>query len=146
MCSFKSVIALSLAFSLGLLFSQAQDNRILYTSKEVSQSETRTPRITSIADRAIHNFLTVKYEDGLKKRIANSEVWGYIADGKLYRRYKRDFLEVISQNDVVKYRPKPISKYDVITKSTPMVERPYLFSKSLDGKIYSSEKAVSEVE
>jgi hypothetical protein len=74
MYSFKLVIVLSLAFSLQLLYSQAQDNRILYASGDVNQSDNKTPKITSITDRTSSNFLTVKYENGSKQRIANKKV------------------------------------------------------------------------
>ena len=84
---------------------------------------------------------TVKYEDGSKRRINNKDVWGFIQDGRLYRRYRRDFLEVVSQRDLIEYKSRTIPQWDVITKSTHMVERPHVFSKTLDSKLHPSAKA-----
>jgi hypothetical protein len=83
----------------------------------------------------------VVYENGTKKKINNKDIWGFILDGRLYRRYKKDFLEVVKQGDLIEYRSRRIPDYDITTNSTNMIERPHVFSITLDGKLYPSVKA-----
>ena len=136
---FVTAIFFNLILSLSDSYSQAQENRVLYSIAEIKEQPT-LPKITSIRSATAFPFITAKYEDGSKKRINSKDIWGFIQDGRLYRRYKLDFLEVVSQGDLIEYKSRPIPHYDVITKSTTMIDRPHIFSKTLDGKLYSSAK------
>ena len=140
MTKFNLIAAISLAFCLQVVCSQAQENRVLYSSADIKQQPT-FPKIKSIRSASAFPFITAVYEDGSKKKISNKDVWGFIQDGKLYRRYKRDFLEVVSQGDLIEYKSRPIPDHDVTTNSTNMVDRPHVFSKTLNSKLHPSAKA-----
>ena len=137
---FVTALFLSLVLSFSGLYSQAQENRVLYSSADIKQQPV-LPKIKSIRSASAFSFMTVRYEDGSKKKINNKDVWGFVQDGRLYRRYKRDFLEIVSQGDLIEYKSRPIPQHDVITNSTDMIDRPHVFSKTLDGKLYLSAKA-----
>jgi hypothetical protein len=145
MLNSKCIVAFSfsLILSLASFYCQAQENRVLYSSAEIKQ-EPAPPKIKSIRSASAFPFITVVYENGSKKKIDNKDVWGFILDGRLYRRYKRDFLEVVNQGELIEYKSRPIPDYDVTTNSTNMIERPHVFSKTLDGKLYPSAKAASK--
>ncbi len=140
MIKFNLIATFFLTFCLQVAYSQAQENRILYSSVEIKQAPA-LPNISSIRSASAFPFVTVVYENGTKKKIDNKDIWGFISEGRLYRRYKRDFLEVVKQGDLIEYRSRRIPDYDVTTNSTNMIDRPHVFSRTLDGKLYPSVKA-----
>ena len=136
-----SILILTLTLCLWLTHVQAQEKRILYASTDIQQEPT-TPRIKTIRGNGLSSFLTVRYEDGSKKRIAVKDIWGYIDRGTICRRVGKNFLAVAKQEPgLIEYYSMPLPDYDVTTKSTDWREGPHYFSKTLDSKLYPSKKA-----
>lgn len=142
----KAISILTLMFTLCLWLTpaQAQEKRILYASADIQQEPT-PPRIKTIRGNSLSSFLTVRYEDGTKKRIAVKDVWGYIDRGTICRRVGKNFVAIAKQEPgLIEYYSMPLPHYDVITKSTKWREGPHYFSKTLDSKLYPSPKDVAK--
>jgi len=136
-----SILTLMFTLCLGLTRVQAQEKRILYASTDIQQEPT-TPRIKTIRGNSLSSFLTVRYEDGTKKRIAINNLWGFIDKGIIHRRTGKNFVAILNQQPgLIEYGSMPIPDYDVTTKSTDWRNGPHYFSKTLDSKLYPSKKA-----
>lgn len=135
----NAIIAVIFNLCLWPTQSQAQDIRILFSSVDIKQEEIISS-VRSIRGNSFSSFLSVRYKDGTKKRVAREKIWGYIEKGKIYRRSGKNFLEIVNQQGLIEYASSPIPNYNVITKATNWRVGPHYFSKTLDSKICSSMK------
>lgn len=112
-------------------------NRVLFNSAEINQpvaSATHTDSIKWIRPIPFsRGAIKVRYLDGHDVRIAKNTFWGYTdRKGKVYRHYRKTFLEVVHVGELVKYEVQTHTTYGTVTHT--------YYSKNLDSQTFSSPK------
>lgn len=116
-----------------------QPNRILYSSTDINGATTAD----SIIRIKPGNFVFAKnvrltLQNGERKTISKKAIWGYSDEkGKLWRRFRNTFYQIMEVSDVVEYEkivPRTTGPNMVIYEPVKM------HSKTLDSKIVGSRK------
>ena len=140
---FVLLLALLTACSVKQQPLRIEPNRVLFRSTEIAQTTpTPTDSIKWIRPIAFNRgVLKIRYMDGHEDRIAKNSFWGFSdRKGRVYRRYRRNYLEVVQIGELVTYKEHTTttSSVDGQLQSVPVTNTYY--SKTLDSPIYSSRK------
>lgn len=116
-------------------------NRLLYSSADVSRPNvTADPSVRAVRKAGFfsNDIVTVK-QDGSQTRVPENTLWGYVdKDGKVWRRYRKDFLEVRQIGVLVEYIELRSEQRRVNGRTQYSRNRVSLFSRTLDSPIYQS--------
>lgn len=120
-----------------------EPNRVLFHSTEISQTTpTATDSVKWIRPIAFNRgVLKIRYLDGHEGRIAKNSFWGYSdRKGRVYRRYRRSYLEVVQVGELVRYEEHTTTASSVNGQMQSIPVTNTYYSKTLDSPIYSSRK------
>jgi hypothetical protein len=122
---------------------RVQPNRLIDNSSAI-YSQATTPDTTVKRIRAagwLSRNIVIKKQDGSVLRVPKNTVWGYSdKNGKVWRRYRSGFYEVLRVADVVEYRDMVSQTYQTnghsYTNQQPIIR----YSRTLDSPIYGTRR------
>ena len=122
---------------------RVQPNRLVDNSSAL-YSQTTAPDTTIKRIRAagwLSRNIVVKHQDGSVVRVPKNTVWGYSdKSGKVWRRYRSGFYEVMRVADVVEYRDMVSQTYQS-NGTTHTIQQPVTrYSRTLDSPIYGTRR------
>ncbi|MBO0934476.1 hypothetical protein [Fibrella aquatilis] len=122
---------------------RVQPNRLLTSSAALNDPAT-APDTTIKRIRAagwLSRKIVIKKQDGSVVRIPKNTVWGYSdKNGKVWRRYRATFYQVIRIADVVEYQDVVAQTYAVNGQPYTVQQTVTRYSRTLDSPIYGTKR------
>ena len=122
---------------------RVQPNRLIDNSSAL-YSQTAAPDTTVKRIRAagwLSRNIVVKNQDGSVVRVPKNTVWGYSdKNGKVWRRYRSGFYEIIRVADVVEYRDMVSRPYQTNGNTYTYQQAIVRYSRTLDSSIYGTRR------
>lgn len=116
-------------------------NRLLFHSTEMAQAASADSIKWIRPILFQRKVVKVRYPDNRDAVIARDSIWGYSdRRGRVYRRYRKTFLEVVQVGELIKYEEQTTTAYPVNGQVMGATVTNTYYSRNLDSQIFSSPK------